>query len=241
MIEINLVPDVKQELIRAQRIRATVISVSIAIGVVSAAIVALLALYVYGVQTVRSVVADDAIKTSSQKLSTVEDLSKTLTIQNQLTKISQMHDDKKINSRIFDVLGAIIPPEPNLVQVSTLTVDSDTSTITLEGQALNSFAAVEVFRKTVEGAKLSYTAGGNNEEVALASNISIGATSYGEDATGTKVLRFTFSFTYAKEVFSPASSDVKITLTNTGNATDSYLGVPRSIFVDRASDLRGNE
>lgn len=40
MIEINLVPDVKQELIKAQRVRATVISFSIAIGLVSVAVVA---------------------------------------------------------------------------------------------------------------------------------------------------------------------------------------------------------
>lgn len=241
MIEINLVPDVKQELIKAQRIRATVISFSIAIGLVSAAVVALLAVYVFGVQTVRSVVADDAIKSGSAKLSAVEDLSKTLTIQNQLTKLSTLHDAKKIDSRIFDVLGAIIPPAPNAIQVSTLTIDSEINTITIEGQAANSYGAVEVFRKTVEGAKIKYQVDGQDQEVQLATNISIGDTSYGEDTTGTKVLRFTFTFTYAKEVFAPSSKNVTVKIDNTGNATDSYLGVPKSIFVERATDLGGNQ
>lgn len=240
MIEINLVPDVKQELIKAQRIRATVISFSIIIGVAAVAVVVLLAFYVYTVQGVRSNVADDAIKKGGAQLASVEDLSKTLTIQNQLTKLSTMHDNKKIDSRIFDVLRAIIPPAPNAVQISDLSVDSVTGTITMEGQAGNSYAAVEVFRKTIEGAKVRYTNDQGKQEVALASNVSTGDTSYGEDASGAKVLRFTLSFTYVQDLFAPSSKDATVIISTNGNATDSYLGVPQSIFVDRAVDLQGS-
>jgi Tfp pilus assembly protein PilN len=241
MIEINLVPDVKQELIRAQRIRSTVISLAILIGIVAAAIIALLAIYVGGVQTLRGTIADGAISDGSKKLAAVEDLSKTLTIQNQLTKISAIHDDVKIDSRIFDVLSAIIPPAPNAVFVSNLLVDSASGTISMEGQAPNSYAAVEVFRKTIEGAKVTYKKDGADAEIALASNVSTSDASYGEDSSGAKVLRFTLSFTYAKELFSPLSTDVAIVITNNGNATDSYVGVPTSIFVDRASDITGGQ
>lgn len=239
MIEINLVPDVKQELIKAQRVRSTVISFSIATGLIAAGIVTVLALYVFGVQTVRSVVADDAIKKGGEQLAKVEDLSKTLTIQNQLTKISQIHDAVKVDSRIFDVLGAIIPPAPNAVQISNLAVDSTSSTITIEGQAVNSYAAVEVFRKTIEGASVKFKSDGTDQTVALASNISTGETSYGEDATGVKVLRFRLSFVYATELFSPSSENATVVISTSGNATDSYLGVPKSIFVDRAKDIQG--
>lgn len=237
MIEINLVPDVKQELIKAQRVRATVISFSILVGFVAAVIVTLLAVYVFAVQTVRSVVLDEDIKKGGTELSSIEDLSKTLTIQNQLTKLSTMHDDKKINSRIFDVLLAIIPPAPNNVQISNLKIDSVSGTISMEGQAANSYAAVEVFKKTVEGASIRYDVDDETIEIPLASNVSTGDTSYGEDSSGAKVLRFTMSFTYAAELFSPASVGAKIVILNGGNATDSYLGVPKSIFVDRAADI----
>jgi Tfp pilus assembly protein PilN len=239
MIEINLVPDVKQELIKAQRVRSTVVSVAIFVAIASAGLVTLLAIYVYGVQTVRSAVADDSIQKGSAQLSSIEDLSKTLTIQNQLTKISSLHDKSKIDSRIFDVLSAIIPPAPNDVKISNLTIDASTGVITIEGQASNSYAAVELFRKTIEGAQVKFTTDGNDQEVALASDVNTGDTSYGEDSSGAKVLRFTISFSYDDALFSPSSENVKIVISTQGNVTDSYIGLPKSIFVDRAKDLGG--
>lgn len=237
MIEINLVPDVKQELINAQRVRSTVISFSILIAFVTAGIVTVLAVYVFGFQTIRGGIADGAIKDGASKLASVEDLSKTLTIQNQLTKISALHADKKIDSRIFTVLSAIIPPAPNDIRISTLTIDSDTNTVTIEGQASNSYAAVEVFKKTIEGAQIKFMYDGADSTAALATNVSTGDTSYGEDSSGSKVLRFTMTFNYVPELFSSASTNLKVTISTNGNATDSFLGVPTSIFVDRAKDL----
>ena len=242
MIEINLVPDIKQELIKAQRVRSTVIAGSIVVGVISIAIVTLLAIYVFTVQSFRSGLADAAIKQGSSDLSGVADLSKTLTIQNQLTKITDLNNKKKIDSRIFDLLSAVIPPIPNNILISTLTVDSDAGLITIEGQAPNSYAAVEVFRKTIEGATVKYTDSNNaKKEVTLASSVSTSNTSYGEDSSGSKVLRFTISFVYAHELFSPSSKNVSVVITTKGNATDSYLGVPKSIFVNRAKDLTGGQ
>ena len=239
MIEINLIPDVKQELIKAQHVRSAVISVTILIGLASVAIVTLLAIYAFGVQTVRSALADDSIKKGSAQLAAVPDLSKTLTIQNQLTMISTIHDSTKIDSRLFDVLQEIIPPAPNDVQISTFKIDSSADQITIDGQAVNSYAAVEVFKKTIEGAQVSYSDGKTTQTVPLATNVSTSNTSYGEDASGVKVLRFTIGFSYAPELLSPLSQNVKVTIANQGNATDSYLGVPTSIFVDRAKDLGG--
>lgn len=242
MIEVNLIPDVKQELIKAERTRFRVIAGSITIGVISLAILTLLAIYVFGVQTVRNNLADTAIKEGSAKLESVADLSKTLTIQNQLTVLDSLNDNKKVDSRIFDVLSAIIPPDPNKVQISNLSVDSSSDTITLDGQAANSYVALEVFKKTIEGATLKYTdEDGAAQTVPMASNISIRDTSYGEDNTGTKLLRFTISFTYASELFSPLSKNISIVISIDGNVTDSYLGMPTSIFADRASDIKGDK
>lgn len=242
MIEINLVPDVKQELIKAQRVRATVISSSIVIGVVAAGIVTLLAIYAFGVQFAQGIVADGDIQKGATQLSGVQDLSKTLTIQNQLTKISTLHDQENIDSRVFDVLAAIIPPAPNTVQISDASVDSTSSTITIDGQAANSYAAVEVFKKTIDGASVQFTDNtGKQQQVTLASSVSTGNTSYGEDSTGARVLRFTLSFTYAPELFAPSSKNTKVIISANGNATDSYLGVPTSIFTARATDLTGGQ
>lgn len=238
MIEINLIPDVKQQLISAQRMRATVISISIIVGIVAVAVVALLASYAYGVQTVRDGILDGDIKTKATELSNVPDLSKTLTLQNQLTLISKVNDEKKITSRIYDVLAKIIPPKPNDIQLSALTIDTENQQIRLDGQAANSYAAVEVFKKTVDAARVTFKLDDSEQTVNLASDITTGSTSYGEDASGQKVLRFSLSFTYAKELFMPSSKDVRIEIANQGDAGDSYLGVPESVFVTRAKDIQ---
>lgn len=235
MIEINLVPDVKQELIHARMVRSAVISGAIIAIIAAAALVVVLAIYVFGVQTVRGAVADAAIKDGSAKLAKVDDLSKILTIQNQLTKMSALNDDKKIDSRVFDLLQAIIPPSPNEVQVSSLVVDATAGTITFEGQTPG-YPSLEAFKKTIGAANVRFKDSDQQTDVVLATNLSISNVSYGEDASGSKVLRFTVSFTYAPELFSPQSVDPTIVLINGGNVTDSYIGIPKSIFTDRAAD-----
>lgn len=238
MIEINLIPDIKQELIRSQKTRSSVVAFSILISIIAVSAVALLSIYIFVFQSIRGSLADSDIKKQSTQLSNVKDLSKTLTIQNQLTKIASLNSNKNISSRIFDVLNKIIPPSPNNVQISNLSVDSDLGTVTIEGQAANSYEALEVFKKTISGAKLNYTGeDGDKNSVSLASDVASSNTSYGEDASGSKVLRFTLVFNYASELFAPSSKDVSISIPNSGNVTDSYLGVPQSIFVDAATDL----
>jgi len=240
MIEINLIPDVKQELIRARMIRSAVVSGAIITTIIAAAIVVVLSVYIFGVQTVRGAVADDQIKKGDAQLASVEDLSKILTIQNQLTKINALNDDKKIDSRIFVLLQAIIPPAPNEVKVSSLVIDAATSTITFEGQT-PTYPSLEAFKKTIAAANVRYAdEEKKQQDVTLASNLSISNISYGEDATGAKVLRFTVSFTYAEELFSPTITNPTIVLINGGNVTDSYLGIPKSIFTDRATDTESN-
>jgi len=236
MIEINLVPDVKQELIRAQRVRASVISIAILVGLGAVAVVVVLAVWVFGVQTARGVLTDNTIKSESEKLSQVADVSNTLTIQNQLAKIPETHDLKNIDSRIFDILTTINPSEPNNVAITKLTLDSEAKTIQIEAQAANGYPALEVFKKTIEATKFEYTLDGEKQSVALASNMSDSDRSYGEDASGTKVLRFTLMFTYPDELFARTAQNARIIAPNRTNVTDSFLGVPQSLFTQRAAD-----
>lgn len=114
MIEINLIPDVKRELLRAQRARSIVISGAILTSIVAAAVVVVMLVYIYGVQSLRHYTLDQDIKSQSSELSKVEDLSKILTIQNQLTTMKDLNDKKQIDSRIFNVLFQLWY-HPNLI------------------------------------------------------------------------------------------------------------------------------
>lgn len=241
MIEVNLVPDVKQELIKAQRVRASVISISILAGVVSVGIVVVLAVWVFGVQTARSVILDNTIQSESETLSSVEDIDQTLTIQNQLSKISEMHDAKTISSRIFDILTTINPSEPNNVAITNLSLDLAGSTITIEAQAANGYPALDVFKKTIGATTFRFTQDGEQLSVPLAADVSDSERSYGEDASGARVLRFALSFTYPEELFSRTSANATIVAPERTNATDSFQGVPHSLFTQRANDTTEEE
>lgn len=239
MIELNLVPDVKQELIKAQRVRNTVISMTILVGVASVGIVALLAFYLFGVQTVRSALADGAIKEKSEELRKIDDLSNTLTIQNQLSKLSVMHDSKNMDSRFFSILTAINPAKPNDIAISSAKVDAETKTVTIDGQAVNGYEAAELFKKTVLSTKMSYTDEADTKQtVPLTTEVSTSDISYGEDASGKKVLRFTMSFIYPDELFARSSKSAGIVRPDRQNVTDSYLRLPQSLFSERATDLK---
>lgn len=231
MIEINLVPDVKQELINAQRVRTGVISISIFVGIAAIAIVVMLAIWVFGVQTTRGIISDKAIETESQKLSKVPDITNTLTIQNQLSKLSDMHSTKSIDSRVFDVLTTINPPAPNTITISNLELDAETKTIKIDGQAAQGFPALEAFKKTVNATTFQFKQDGQDKSVPLATKMSDTDRSYGADASGETVLRFTISFVYPDQLFSPLAESARIVAPTKTNVTDSLLGVPNSLFT----------
>ena len=236
MIEINLVPDVKQELLKAQRVRASVISMSIIVGIAAAGVVVLLVIWVFAVQAARGVISDNTIKNESQKLANVPDISNTLTIQSQLAKLPAQHDEKNIDSRVFDVLDTINPPAPNTIAITNLSLDSEAGTIKIEAQAANGYPALEVFKKTIDATTFQFVSDGQTRTVPLASDMSDSDRSYGEDASGAKVLRFTLTFTYPSELFSRTSKSAQIVAPTKKNATDSYLGVPKSLFTQKAND-----
>jgi hypothetical protein len=240
MIEINLVPDVKQELIKAKRVQALVISGAILVGIVAIGIVVLLALYLFGVQAIQSHLADDAITSKSKQLANVPGLSDMLTIQNQLTKVTDLQNEKNIDSRFFDLLNAINPSAPNAVRFSVASIDSGTKTINLEGQAANGYVAADILKKTILGTTISYKdSSGTKQTASLTTDVEASQLSYGEDATGAKVLLFTMTFTYNDAFFARSSQDAIIVPPAFQNATDSYKGVPQSLFVDRPNSVGG--
>ncbi len=241
MIEINLLPDVKYELLRTRATRNYVTAMSVLVGIVG--LVATLALgFIFGGQITAEAWQESQIKSKSQELLQVEDLNKSVTIQNQLNTINSQHDNKKINSRLFDVLGAINPAKPNNVKISTVKVNPLDNMITIEGSAENGFIALEVFKKTISNTNVQVGEGEEAIKQPLASDIQPESTSFGENAKGRKVLRFAFSFTYPEELFAVSDQPVSVATPNGKvDVTDSKLGVPESLFSKQAKDIESNQ
>ena len=231
MIEINLLPNVKRELLKTRVMRNRVISISFLVGGASIAAVVVLAL-ILGSQIAAEAVQNGVIKDRNDKLMAVEDLNKVVTIQHQLTKINEQHSRKKINSRIFDVVTAVNPVAPNNVSFSDIKVNPESKTITLEGSAVNGYSALETLKKTILNTKVQTTDGDKSSEVSLTKEIKDGDTSFGENSEGKKVLQFSFSFEYAEELLAPANNGTVSVLTPTGkvDVTDSRQGIPDSLF-----------
>lgn len=231
MIEINLLPNVKRELLKTRAMRNRVISISFLVGGASIVAVVVLALILCS-QIAAEAVQSGVIKDRNDKLMAVEDLNKVVTIQNQLTKINEQHSRKKINSRIFDVVTAVNPVAPNNVSFSDIKVNPESKTITLEGSAVNGYSALETLKKTILNTKVQTTDGDKSSEVSLTKEIKDGDTSFGENSEGKKVLQFSFSFEYAEELLAPANDGTVSVLTPTGkvDVTDSRQGIPDSLF-----------
>ncbi len=230
MIEVNLIPNVKMELLKARKQRAMVISAAVITSIVAGGIVVLMAVYAFGVQAALNASADGGIERESETLSKVKDLEKTLTIQNQLTRISAIQSEKNVTSRLFDIVSVTVPEGKNKIAVKRLSFDGEENKITIEGQASNGYEALEVFKKTIAQTKFSYQSGDEQKTVNMANSISDGERRYSEDNDGRQVLRFTVTFAFADELFSTESRNGKVVGPEKQKVTDSVQGIPTSLF-----------
>src|SRR4051812_44902183 len=99
MIELNLLPDVKQEFVRAQRLKRVIIASMILVSIIAVGIVTVSVVYVYGVQTGRQFLADGNIKKENDQLKKDKNLTRNLTLQNQLVTVKGLHEEKGVFSR----------------------------------------------------------------------------------------------------------------------------------------------
>ncbi len=237
MIEINLIPDVKREYLKTRMLRNAVVTIATIIGFAVVGLAVVLSIVVGG-QVVAQALQDRSIKEEGEQLAAIEDLDKTVTIQRQLEVIDSQHASKEINSRLFDVLGAINPPAPNNVTIATFKLNPEENKISIEGSAANGYLALEVFKKTIGNTSIQIKQEDEDVMLDLADDMVAGDTSFGENSQGQRVLRFTFSFTYPDELFAVSDSAVTI-ITPEGriDVTDSRLRVPESLFSRQADDI----
>lgn len=239
MIEINLIPDVKREFIHAQKMRNAAITLSMLVGAIAVGVVVLVGILL-GAQALHETIARGQVKDQFNKLQSVGNINNVLTIQNQLSKISSINASKTIDSRLFDVLTAISPSSPNDIKISNVKLDPTAKTLMIQGSAANGFAATETMRKTILNTQLESTGSGSSATVPLAQDVTVGDTSYGQGADGSKVLRFTMTFTYPDGLFDNSLKSLRVvTPTSAVDVTDSRTRVPETLFSQQAKDIGG--
>lgn len=132
MIQFNLLPDVKLEYIKARRSKRMVLMTAIIVAGVALTIFILLFLVVNVYQKQRLNSLNSSIKKNTATLQAIPDLSKILTVQNQLNSLSGLHAEDPAASRLFDYLGQVTPAK---VTISDVKADFTSNTINITGNA----------------------------------------------------------------------------------------------------------
>ncbi len=151
MIQINLLPSIKAEYVKAQRTKRTVITVAVISIAVSLGFVTVLASVAYIGQKVRLDGLQDDISKNEKIIKDVPDLDKILTVQNQLSALTGLHEAKPIMSRLFTYLQQTTPDQ---VALEKYAVNNTDYTWAVEGEA----ASIELVNKYVDTLKFTQIA-----------------------------------------------------------------------------------
>lgn len=149
MLQFNLLPDVKKEYVKAKRTKRLIVSVSFLVSAVSIGIVALLFSVVQIAQKQHISDLTEDIKASEKRIQSIEDINKMLTVQNQLSLLPDLHEDKPEASRLFNYVAFLSPEK---VKVSNLNFDATSESLILQGNA-DSLATVNKFVDNIKAVR----------------------------------------------------------------------------------------
>lgn len=221
MIQMNLLPDVKLEYIKAQRTRQMAVTIASIVTIVSIAILVLL-LAANGLQKKHLNDLSKDINTESSKLKSEPDINRILTVQNQLESLTQLHDGKPAASRLFGYLNQVTPTQ---VSINNFATDFTTQTATITGSA-DALSSVNTYVDTLKFTK--YTTDTVTDPAPAFSNVVL--TSFGVSSGGSgKTATYTITLTYDKTIFD-ITQNVQLKVPSNATTTRSELNSANNLF-----------
>ncbi len=160
MFEINLVPDVKNQMIKTLKLRNLILFICIVV-VVGAGGIVLFLLTIKGGQDIRMGNQDASLTQMSKTLNSYTDLGELLTLRKQINKLDEIGQKKKVFSRVFNIIDAMLPVNADKITLSELKVDLAQNTLKIEGQADAGednidYRVLEAFKKSTEVMTFDY-------------------------------------------------------------------------------------
>lgn len=233
MTQLNLLPDVKLEYLKAQRSRRLVLSISIIVTLASIALLVLL-LSVDGLQKKHLNDLSRDISTESTKLQKEPQIDKILTAQNQLGSLTALHASEPAASRLFDYLNQVTPSS---VSITDFTTDFTQQTATITGTA-DSLSNVNKYVDTLKFTK--YTTDANAASTPAFNNIVLSSFSLGSGSQDpSQAANYTITLSYDKNIFDIAQ---KITLTVPNLVTTRLqLDQPTDLFKAAPATTKGGQ
>jgi hypothetical protein len=231
MIQLNLLPDVKLEYIKAQRLRRLVLTVSVLVTAVAIVLLVLL-LSVDVLQKKHLGDLNRNIASESSKLQGEPQINKILTVQNQLESLTALHAGKPAASRLFDYLNEVTPAQ---VSINNFSIDftKQTSIITGTTDALSSI------NKYVDTLKYTTYSGGNKSGNSPAfSNVVLSSFSLNSNSKdSSQAANYTVTLSYDKNIFD-ITQKTTLTVPNL-ITTRNGLQQPTDLFKASSSPAAG--
>ncbi len=214
MIQLNLLPELKKDFIRAQKTKSLVISASIIVTICSLGLSAILFVYVNFLQQVQINLATDSISDKESKLESISDINKYLTIQAQLAVLPELHNGKGSYDRLFDFLSVINPASPNNIYLTNLQLLTEGQTITLTGTT-QSYETLNVFVDTLKNAEASFKKGGEGDSVTenIFNQVFLQTADLAK-SNGQEIVSFVVTTAYNPDVFDVQNTDVVASVPN---------------------------
>jgi hypothetical protein len=222
MIQFNLLPAVKLEYIKTQRIKRFVVSTSVIAAAASIAVFVVLVLTVdvWQKKTVSDYSSD--IKALSQQLRETPDLNKVLTVQSQLGALGNLHQTKPAASRLFGYLSQVTPTQAT---ISNITTDFTANTLSITGDA----PSLDIVNTFVDGLKFTkYRVGSDGAETNAFSDVVL--SSFGRTNEGAS---YTLTLSFDPLIFNN-TNDVKLLVPNKVT-TRSVIEQPAELFNQGSS------
>jgi Tfp pilus assembly protein PilN len=145
-VQFNLLPDVKLQYNRAQRLRKTVNSVAFLVSAAAFGVFLLMLLTVDVVQKKQMSDAGKELDSVSKQLNSIPELNNIVTVQSQLQALTTLHQNKHVTSRVFVYLPQLTPAG---VSINKLTLNLKDQTLLIGGQA-DSQKTVNAFVDTLK-------------------------------------------------------------------------------------------
>lgn len=144
MIQVNLLPDVKLEYLKAQRNKNLVLGLATIVTAALLAVTILLALHVYVNQAIHTAGLQADIDSLSKEYTEITGLDEILTIDGQLRALPGLHEGKPAVSRLPELLVIVVPKD---IELAEIVANFDENILRIDGQGkstktVNTFADI---------------------------------------------------------------------------------------------------
>jgi Tfp pilus assembly protein PilN len=207
MIQLNLLPDVKLEYIKAQKMRSLVTGIAVVISVASIVILALM--FVYDLHQRSSINNNKTVIASlTSEIQNKPHINTILTVQNQLKSLGSLYAARPAAYRLFTNYLSELTPEA--VSLNNLNIDFTANTATLTGTA----DTLNTVNQYIDTLKItSYNVNGSTVSSPAFSNVVLSSFGISQQQTNGQNASFTINLDFSPDLFN-STEKIKLNIPN---------------------------